>query len=75
MINIISGGGTTGALLAKHMRIRLISFTGSVGTGKKIQVLAAQSNLKRVILELGGKSPALVFDDTDVEKAVEGCVT
>jgi aldehyde dehydrogenase (NAD+) len=74
VINIVSGGGNTGALLAKHMRIRLISFTGFVNTGKKVQELAAQSNLKKVILELGGKSPALIFDDTDIGKAVEGYV-
>ncbi|CAG8015586.1 unnamed protein product [Penicillium olsonii] len=47
-----------------------ISFTGSVATGKKIQVAAAQSNLKRVTLELGGKSPAIIFDDANVENAV-----
>ena len=52
------------------MRIRKISFTGSIPTGKKIQVAAAQSNLKRVTLELGGKSPALIFDDCDLENAL-----
>jgi aldehyde dehydrogenase (NAD+)/retinal dehydrogenase len=70
VVQVITGPGSTGALLAKHMRIRKISFTGSVGTGKKIQVAAAQSNLKRVTLELGGKSPAIVFDDANLENAL-----
>lgn len=60
--------------MARHMGIRKISFTGSVATGKKIQVAAAQSNLKRVTLELGGKSPAVVFEDADVENALMWCV-
>lgn len=51
------------------MDIRLINFTGSTMTGRKIQLAAASSNLKKVILELGGKSPTLVFDDADVEGA------
>lgn len=53
VVQVISGDGTTGELLARHMRIRKISFTGSVATGKKIQVASAQSNLKRATLELG----------------------
>lgn len=51
------------------MDIRCINFTGSTFTGRKIQAAAASSNLKKVILELGGKSPALIFDDADIEKA------
>lgn len=47
-----------------------ISFTGSIPTGKKIQIAAAQSNLKRVTLELGGKSPAVIFEDADLENAL-----
>lgn len=70
VLQIVTGFGQTGALLASHMRIRKISFTGSIQTGRKIQVAAAQSNLKRVTLELGGKSPALVFDDCNLENAV-----
>ncbi|KIX06602.1 uncharacterized protein Z518_04578 [Rhinocladiella mackenziei CBS 650.93] len=70
VVQILSGKGETGALLASHMRIRKISFTGSVPTGKKIQVAAAQSNLKRVTLELGGKSPAVVFDDANLDNAL-----
>jgi hypothetical protein len=55
---VLSGDGSTGALLSSHMRIRKISFTGSIPTGKRIQEAAAKSNLERVTLELGGKSPA-----------------
>jgi len=51
------------------MDIRCVSFTGSTMTGRKIQQMAAASNLKKVVLELGGKSPAIIFDDADIEKA------
>lgn len=70
MINIINGAGKTGQLLASHMDIRQIAFTGSTATGRKIQEHAAKSNLKRVSLELGGKSPSLIFDDANIEVAV-----
>jgi aldehyde dehydrogenase (NAD+)/retinal dehydrogenase len=70
VIQILTGPGSTGALLAEHMRIRKVSFTGSIATGKKIQVAAARSNLKRVTLELGGKSPAIVFEDANIENAL-----
>ncbi|EON67355.1 hypothetical protein W97_06608 [Coniosporium apollinis CBS 100218] len=70
VFQVLSGDGSTGALLASHMKIRKVSFTGSIPTGKKIQEMAAKSNLKRVTLELGGKSPAVVFDDCNLENAV-----
>jgi aldehyde dehydrogenase (NAD+) len=70
VINIINGYGKVGALLAAHMQIRKISFTGSAAVGRKIQEAAAKSNLKRVTLELGGKSPAIIFDDANMENAV-----
>ncbi|KAJ0416306.1 Aldehyde/histidinol dehydrogenase [Aspergillus carlsbadensis] len=70
VVQIVTGAGTTGALLAAHMRIRKVSFTGSLSTGRKIQEAAARSNLKRVTLELGGKSPAVVFEDANVANAV-----
>jgi aldehyde dehydrogenase (NAD+) len=54
------------------MDVRIISFTGSARTGRLIQAAAAKSNLKNVLLELGGKSPAVIFDDADLEKAVAG---
>jgi aldehyde dehydrogenase (NAD+) len=70
VFQVLSGDGSTGALLSSHMRIRKVSFTGSIPTGKKVQEMAARSNLKRVTLELGGKSPAVVFDDCNLENAV-----
>ena len=70
VLQVLSGDGSTGALIASHMRIRKVSFTGSIATGKRIQEMAAKSNLKRVTLELGGKSPAVVFDDCDLDNAV-----
>ncbi|OAL37358.1 hypothetical protein AYO20_03207 [Fonsecaea nubica] len=70
VVQVLTGPGSTGALLAAHMRVRKVSFTGSVPTGKKIQILAAESNLKRVTLELGGKSPAVVFGDANIDNAV-----
>ncbi|KAF2103934.1 aldehyde dehydrogenase [Rhizodiscina lignyota] len=69
-INIINGDGKTGALLASHMKIGMISFTGSVPTGRKIQDAANKSNMKKVTLELGGKSPSVIFDDADIENAL-----
>ena len=74
VFQVLSGDGSTGALLASHMRVRKVSFTGSIPTGKKIQKMAAESNLKRVTLELGGKSPAVVFDDCNLDNAVTWCV-
>lgn len=71
VINLLSGEGATGVHLASHMDIQKIGFTGSLETGKKIQIAAAQSNLKRVTLELGGKSPSIVFEDADLENALQ----
>lgn len=71
VFQVLGGDGSTGELLARHMRIRKISFTGSVGVGKKVQQMAAESNLKRVTLELGGKSPAIVFEDANLDVAVK----
>ncbi|KAJ8118933.1 hypothetical protein OPT61_g179 [Boeremia exigua] len=75
VIQILSGPGSTGALLAQHMKVAKISFTGSVTTGKKLQELALKSNMKCVTLELGGKSPAIVFQDADIENAVKFCTS
>lgn len=55
------------------MQIRIIGFTGSVLTGKKVVELAARSNLKRTILELGGKAPGIVFDDCNIENTLQTC--
>ncbi|RGP79924.1 aldehyde dehydrogenase [Fusarium longipes] len=75
VINILNGAGETGSLLASHMKIRKISFTGSTFTGRKVMEMAAKSNLKKVALELGGKSPVVVFKDANMEKAIEFCTT
>ncbi|KAJ3542071.1 hypothetical protein NM208_g2340 [Fusarium decemcellulare] len=70
ILNILSGHGVpSGAVLAKHIDVRVLSFTRSGPTGRLIQVLAAQSNLKKVILKLSGKSPAIIFEDADIDKA------
>lgn len=74
VFQILSGDGSSGALLASHMKVNKISFTGSTMTGRKIQEMAAKSNLKRITLELGGKSPAVVFDDCDFDNAVNWTV-
>lgn len=72
VINIISGhGAVAGAALSSHMDVDKLSFTGSTGVGKKIAELSAQSNLKDVTLELGGKSPMVVFKDADIEQAAK----
>lgn len=70
VFQVLTGDGSTGALLASHQQVAKVSFTGSIQTGKAIQVMAAKSNLKRVTLELGGKSPAMIFDDANLENAV-----
>lgn len=70
-VNILLGAVEAGTALSSHMKIRKISFTGSMAVGKKIQVAAAQSNLKRVTLELGGKSPAIIFPDADLSTAIQ----
>ncbi|MEB2334600.1 MAG: gamma-aminobutyraldehyde dehydrogenase [Anaerolineaceae bacterium] len=66
VVNIVSGGNDTGQAIVEHPDVRMVSLTGSVGTGKKIMKTAADT-LKRVHLELGGKAPFIVFDDSDPE--------
>ncbi len=73
VVNILPGfGPTSGAALARHMDVDKVAFTGSTQGGRLIMTAAAQSNLKRVTLELGGKSPNIIFEDTDLDAAVEG---
>jgi aldehyde dehydrogenase (NAD+) len=73
VVNILPGmGPTAGAAIARHMDIDKVAFTGSTETGRLILEAAAKSNLKRVTLELGGKSPNIIFADTDLDEAVEG---
>lgn len=74
VINVVFGGGDTGAALAAHPDVAKISFTGGTETGKRIYASAA-AGLKRVTLELGGKSPLIVCDDADLERAVEVAMT
>jgi len=66
VVNIVTGGNDTGQALVEHPDVRMVSLTGSTGTGKKIMKTAADT-LKRVHLELGGKAPFIVFDDSDPE--------
>lgn len=73
VVNILTGDGATGAALAAHPDIDRVSFTGSTATGRKI-AQAAASNLKGCVLELGGKSPLIVFDDADLELAADAAV-
>eukprot|EP01127_Copromyxa_protea_P001350 TRINITY_DN11368_c0_g1_i1.p1 TRINITY_DN11368_c0_g1~~TRINITY_DN11368_c0_g1_i1.p1 ORF type:complete len:493 (-),score=149.44 TRINITY_DN11368_c0_g1_i1:25-1503(-) len=71
VINVLSGfGPTAGQAIAEHPRIKKVAFTGSTGVGRKIMVAAAQSNLKKVSLELGGKSPNIIFPDADIDAAI-----
>ena len=72
VINIVNGyGHTTGAALAGHSDVDKIAFTGSTEVGKLI-VQAAAGNLKKVMLELGGKSPVLIYNDADLPRAIAG---
>jgi aldehyde dehydrogenase (NAD+) len=71
VVNIIPGyGNTVGQAISSHMGIDKIAFTGSTLVGRKIMEASAQSNLKNVTLELGGKSPNIVFDDADLDLAI-----
>lgn len=72
VVNVVTGRGeTAGAAIAAHDGIAKVAFTGSTEVGKHI-VRAAAGNLKKVTLELGGKSPVVVFDDADLDRAVGG---
>ena len=71
VVNILSGfGPTAGAALAMHPDVNKVAFTGSTAVGHKILEMAAKSNLKKVSLELGGKSPLIVLDDADIDLAI-----
>jgi betaine-aldehyde dehydrogenase len=73
LFQVVQGYADTGRLLTRHEQIRKISLTGEVGTGKAVMADAA-STLKAVTLELGGKSPLIIFDDADLENAVSGAM-
>jgi len=70
VVNILSGYGSAGEALARHMDVDKIAFTGSTAVGHKIEQYATESNMKKVTLELGGKSPMIILDDANLETAV-----
>src|SRR4051812_35016099 len=73
VVNIIPGfGETAGAAISEHYDVDKVAFTGSTEVGKLIMQAAARTNLKRVTLELGGKSPNIIFADADLDAAAEG---
>jgi aldehyde dehydrogenase (NAD+) len=73
VVNVLPGfGPTAGAAIAWHMDVDKVAFTGSTEVGHLIMEAAARSNLKPVTLELGGKSPNIIFEDVDLDEAVEG---
>jgi len=73
VVNIVTGDGTTGEALVKHPDVDKIAFTGSTEVGRAIRSATATSH-KRLSLELGGKSPFIIFEDADLDSAVEGLV-
>jgi len=73
VVNIVTGDGRTGEALVKHPDVDKIAFTGSTEVGRAIRAATATSH-KRLSLELGGKSPFIVFEDADLDSAVEGLV-
>lgn len=75
VVNIVPGyGPTAGQALTDHVDVLKISFTGSTIVGRKIMETSAKTNLKRVTLELGGKSPTIIFDDANFEQALNWAV-
>jgi aldehyde dehydrogenase (NAD+) len=73
VVNIVTGDGSTGEALVQHPGVDKIAFTGSTEVGRAIRMATAQSH-KKLSLELGGKSPFIVFEDADLDSAVEGLV-
>tara|TARA_Y100000385_G_scaffold17953_2_gene18005 strand:+ start:1447 stop:2901 length:1455 start_codon:yes stop_codon:yes gene_type:complete len=73
LYNVIQGLGDVGATLVSDPRVDKVSLTGSVPTGRKVYASAA-SQMKHVTMELGGKSPLIIFDDADLENAVSGAI-
>ncbi|KAJ3761628.1 aldehyde dehydrogenase [Lentinula raphanica] len=75
VFNLLTGyGSTVGAAISSHMKIEKVAFTGSTMVGRKIMEAAARSNLKNVTLELGGKNPNIIFNDADLDQAVNWAV-
>ena len=73
VVNVVTGDGSTGEALVKHPEVDKIAFTGSTEVGRAIRKTTAETH-KRLSLELGGKSPFVVFEDADLDSAVEGLV-
>ncbi len=73
VFNVVQGGGRVGAALVEHPAVAKVSITGSVATGERVAAGAAPG-LKHVTLELGGKSPLLVFEDADLDNAISGAM-
>ena len=73
LFNVIQGKGCVGEMLVSDPRINKVSLTGSIDTGRKVYALAA-SQMKHVTMELGGKSPLIIFDDADLENSVSGAI-
>ncbi len=73
VFNVVQGFGATGQMLTRHPGIAKVSLTGEVGTGKRVMADAAET-LKEVTLELGGKSPLIVFEDADLDNAVSAAL-
>lgn len=71
VFNVVQGGGDVGGWLTEHPEIEKISFTGSIPTGKKVMASAANSSLKEVTMELGGKSPLIICEDADIDLAAD----
>ena len=73
VFNVVQGDARTGQMITSHPQIDKVSFTGEVGTGKKVMAASAQS-LKQVTMELGGKSPMIIFPDMPVDQAVSAAM-
>jgi len=71
VVNVVTGYGATGEALARHMDVDKIAFTGSVRTARALMKASGESNLKRLSLELGGKSPNIIFPDADLDRALK----
>ncbi|MFI6305419.1 aldehyde dehydrogenase family protein [Amycolatopsis thailandensis] len=72
VVNLVTGDGAVGALLSGHGDVDHLSYTGSTAVGKLITAASAESNLKRLTLELGGKAPSIIARDADIDAAVAG---
>ncbi len=75
VFNVVTGDHVAGSALTHHTGVDKVGFTGHYSTGQLVMEAAAKSNLKRVSLELGGKSPNIILDDADIDEAVQGTIT